>query len=128
MGRNCNITPLLRIESQNRSSVHVMFGDFVVCIIEVVVHPIVFTLFFWVVLGGVRFFDRDACWARVGAFGRTRDGWGESGRRMLGGRGVDAWPLRRSLPRRVIVPIRSSSAAGVIKVVTLKRIQLKNTV
>ena len=46
--------------------------------------------------------------------GGARDGWGESGRRLLGGRGVDAWPLRRSLPRRVIVPIRSSSAAGVV--------------
>ena len=27
---------------------------------------------------------------------------------------MDPWPLRRSLPRRVIVPIRSSSAAGVV--------------
>ena len=91
-----------------------MFGDFVVGVVEVVVHPIIFALFFWVVLGGVWFFDHDACWARVGAFGRTRNGWGESGRRMLGGRGVDAWPLRRSLPRRVIVPIRSSSTAGIV--------------
>ena len=33
---------------------------------------------------------------------------------MLEGRGVDAWPLRRSLPRWVIVPIRSSSATGVV--------------
>ena len=47
-------------------------------------------------------------------FGGARDGWRELGRRMLEGRGVDVWPLRRSLPRWVIVPIRSSSTAGVV--------------
>ena len=91
-----------------------MFSNFVVGVVEVVVYPIIFAFFFWVVLGRVWFFDRDTSWARVRAFGGTRDGWGESGRQMLGGRGVDAWPLRRSLPRRVIVPIRSSSTTGVV--------------
>ena len=38
-----------------------MFGDFIVGIVEVVVYPIVFALFFWMVLGGVWFFDCDAC-------------------------------------------------------------------
>ena len=33
-----------------------MFGDFVMSVVEVIVHPIIFALFFWVVLRGVWFF------------------------------------------------------------------------
>ena len=114
MGKSCNITPLLRIESQNRSGVHVMLSDFIMSVIEIVVHSIVFALFFCLVVRGVWFLDSDVHRALVGVARRAHDGWGELGRRVVGGSEVDVLPLSRSLLRQVIVLARLSSAASVV--------------